>query len=619
MIVDVPEEEGTVRLAATKSSDPTSNPDLLWLHEALMSWTGWSLCAPLPGKTIQHHRDDDEEKDHHDEVAEPEAEVPPGLRLATAFNVVPGSLPRLRYGRSYWIRARAVDLAGNSLAPNPKDFGPESPRPTRARIFRYDPIAAPAIALVKQKDGTIETPAEGESMERMAIRSFNDTPPQNTIPATQHTRRGAVPSRTTQRDAEQHGILDRTAVVDPGFFAMLAAKDNSLPQESIETKGPLAETDAVETAFAVWPDGDPLPYLPDPLAVTVAARHLRPSGLPAGQDHRDPALPGGAKWPDAAPFKIELYEKPGDPPHFDAGTRTLFVPLPKAERARLRLSVKPTKDARSLLGVWSWLTAAQKAALDQMSLNGQHWMLTPWRHVELVHAMQKPLVSPDIVKHSMSRGLRSTFALPNFIAKCSITSTSHLDLLADWNEPIEDTASPNAGANRERNDRAVSGEDHRAGRLCGTARLRAGRRGASAPAASSTTSSRRRSTSSTTRATAASSTGSTRRRSSASSCRRSILTELVGTDRVPTDKHIKVVGIDAADVGAELGAAAGARGALRRADVRLGATANGPGQAHELAARRRPARLPRSSVERHRLRRDARGGAPAGELRRRSR
>jgi hypothetical protein len=122
VIVDVPEEEGTVRLAATKSSDKTSNPDLLWLHEAFVSWSGWSLSAPVPGKTIQHHRDDDKEKDHHDQVAEPEAEVPPGLRLATAFKVLPGSLPRLRYGRKYWIRARVVDLAGNSLPPNPNVF-----------------------------------------------------------------------------------------------------------------------------------------------------------------------------------------------------------------------------------------------------------------------------------------------------------------------------------------------------------------------------------------------------------------------------------------------------------------------------------------------------------------
>ena len=36
-------EEGTLRLGATKSSDPTSNEKLVYLHEAIMSWTGWSL------------------------------------------------------------------------------------------------------------------------------------------------------------------------------------------------------------------------------------------------------------------------------------------------------------------------------------------------------------------------------------------------------------------------------------------------------------------------------------------------------------------------------------------------------------------------------------------------
>ena len=105
MLVNVLQEEGTVKLAATASPDPTSNPNLLWLHEAVLSWTGWSLCAPQPGKTIHHHRDADPKKDHIDEVADAEAKVPPGLKLRTEFKAVKGSLPRLRYGRNYWIRA----------------------------------------------------------------------------------------------------------------------------------------------------------------------------------------------------------------------------------------------------------------------------------------------------------------------------------------------------------------------------------------------------------------------------------------------------------------------------------------------------------------------------------
>jgi hypothetical protein len=456
LIVDVPEEEGTVRLAATKSPDPASNPNLIWLHEAVVSWTGWSLCAPLPGKTIHHHRDTDPDKDHHDEVGEPEAEVPPGLRLKTAFGVLPGSLPRLRYGRKYWIRARVVDLAGNSLPASPKDFGPEAPDRNARAYLRYDPISAPAIALLKLTPATVEAPAEGESMERMVVRTFNDTPAQNTIPATQRARRAAVPSRTTHREAEQHGMLDQGGVVSPGFFAMLAAKDNSLQEQKIPTAGPLAETPPVETGFAVWLEGDALPYLPEPLAVTVAARIFDHPDFGADKIIPIPLYPGGAKWPDAAPFKIELYEKPGDTPQFDEASRTLFIPLPKAARARLRLSVMPTKEARELLGVWNWLTAEQRVSLEKMSLEGQHWMLTPWRHIELVHATQKPLVAPDIVKHTVTRWPAKTFALPNFVVKCGISSTSHLDLLAVWNEPTEDVNDGAAGANRERNDRAFA-------------------------------------------------------------------------------------------------------------------------------------------------------------------
>ena len=41
------------------------------------------------------------------------------------------------------------------------------------------------------------------------MRSFNDTPAMNTMPATQRAPRFAVPPRTTQREAEQHGMLDR--------------------------------------------------------------------------------------------------------------------------------------------------------------------------------------------------------------------------------------------------------------------------------------------------------------------------------------------------------------------------------------------------------------------------
>jgi hypothetical protein len=467
LAVSVAEEEGCVRLAATKAADTdpndpagdANNPNgkIIWLHEAVVSWTGWSLCAPPPGKTIGHLRADDPALDHTDPVVDPEPEVPPGLHLRTAYRAVPGSLPRLRYGRRYWLRARAVDLAGNSLEFQEKDFGPEKARQRARPYLRFDPISAPALALYKPTaHAATEAPFEGESMDRLAVRTFNADPTLNNVPSAQRARRFAVPSRTSAREAELHGMLDRNGAVDAAFFAMLAAQDNSLAEEKIPSSGPLDEGTPVEVGYAVMAEGEELPYLPEPLAVTVAARFFNHPNFPPDKLIPIPLYDEG-EWPTAAPFKIELYEEPGKKPHFNENTRTLLVPLPKAERATLRLSVKPTQEALELLGVWNWLTAAQKAKLLAMALDGQHWMLTPWRHVELVHAVQKPLIKPDVHKHKqpVDRGFGDTYALPNFIVHCHIKSTDRLDLLAKWNEPADDLTQ-SAGENRARDDHAFT-------------------------------------------------------------------------------------------------------------------------------------------------------------------
>ena len=47
--------------------------------------------------------------------------------MKSVFTPKPGSLPRLRYGRSYRVRARMADLATNSLAPNEADRFFETP------------------------------------------------------------------------------------------------------------------------------------------------------------------------------------------------------------------------------------------------------------------------------------------------------------------------------------------------------------------------------------------------------------------------------------------------------------------------------------------------------------
>src|SRR5205807_2379388 len=143
------------------------------------------------------------------------------------------------------------------------------------------------IALVKREDDTTERPAEGESMERIAIRSRNDMPADNAVPTTQTARRFAVPPQVSARDAEYHGMLDAGGKVDPASFDMLANQKDldasdpgaALIEERVPLAGPLSPA-AEKTAFAVYRDGRALTYLPDPLAEVVAVRLFGHPGIP---------------------------------------------------------------------------------------------------------------------------------------------------------------------------------------------------------------------------------------------------------------------------------------------------------------------------------------------------
>ena len=78
----------------------------LHVHDALFGWSGWSLAAPRPGPRVRN----DKGVEH---VESTTADPNPVTPVHTG-RVAPGTLPRLRYGRSYAFRAWSVDLAGNS-------------------------------------------------------------------------------------------------------------------------------------------------------------------------------------------------------------------------------------------------------------------------------------------------------------------------------------------------------------------------------------------------------------------------------------------------------------------------------------------------------------------------
>lgn len=435
-VLTTADEEGVIRLAATQSTDG-ENPDVMKIHEGLFVWRGWSLCAPLPMPALGID----------DDVAEPDNAAPEGLPLETDFAVRGGSLPSLRFGRTYQMRVRLVDLAGNSAPFDPLMKAPDEVLSEKQAYLRYEPVEAPALTLV---DVPAEWPGDGESMGQMAIRTFND-PFDSPVAATPaQVRRHVLAPRVTHNFAELNGALDTPdGRVDPSLFALLGARDVAPPVTQLSTQAwrPAGQPPAhpIRTPYAVAPEDYSLTYLPDPLAQGVAIRVFGLEHVDSKFVFRINLYPEGVRWPDATPFRIALVEGDGQPEP-DEAHRIFRVPLARGERCRLRISSMVNSNRElDLFAVWRLIESrnlpdAELRELRSRARRGQHWMLTPWRNIDLVHAVQKPLVMPVVEGFplgsppSAGRSLGRTPARVGFATPLHAKSTARVDLNGRWQE-----------------------------------------------------------------------------------------------------------------------------------------------------------------------------------------
>jgi hypothetical protein len=123
-------DEGFVQTTtASETSGVTDSP--IHVHEGMFSWGGWSLSAPRPGKRIRHATQAELalNPDEDEIVENVEVDPDPVTPIVFRSDATQGTLPRLRYGRSYAFRVWAVDLAGNS---RPHDLG--VPPPVSRRV-----------------------------------------------------------------------------------------------------------------------------------------------------------------------------------------------------------------------------------------------------------------------------------------------------------------------------------------------------------------------------------------------------------------------------------------------------------------------------------------------------
>ena len=405
------QDEGWASMAVTEQ--PGGSGDL-YLHESMARWKGWSLCVEPVGKPTADRASD--------------GGTPFGLD--SQFLPVPGSLPTLRFGKIYQLRARAADLVGAGVSLK----SDESKFVSRPFFYaRFEPVPSPFLVL--------RTPGgKGETPETLVVRSFNDAPAKDTVASGQAAERHAAPPRASAEMCETHGVLD-----DPSgkprkdLYALLVDRH--------EARADLLDRPGRVVAEAEWE----LPYLPDPLATGLVI-HGVPTAAPGGRESLTIEYGNARDWPKPKPIRIRLIEGTRGY-RYDTATRVLEIKLPKGDKINLKAATLLTRENLELLQVWRWLAErlTQDPKLSQnlnayliRALAGRLWMLTPQKELTIVHAVQQPLKLPTITQIAAFRDVQNAPNLARFEALIGIhgKSTATVDVTGAWEERRDDPSDP---------------------------------------------------------------------------------------------------------------------------------------------------------------------------------
>jgi hypothetical protein len=481
-------DEGYVSGASTTTKPPQELPPGAtqdhYLHESVVKWTGWSLIAPRPGRRIRPYPDSTTPGAERDKVGLIQEERvdeqtaadthTDGSPITRSVRAAPGSLPRLRFGHDYRLRARLVDLAGNSLTFDDRSIGKLEEASEPISYLRYEPLDAPVLAL---RDRV----SEGESLERMVLRSnyaqtavdyLTGPPYPANVPTdsgfayTAQNQRHFVPPKTSQLLAEQHGAFEQAfgpgatpAEIADAYQLITSLEAGSLYDGGASVRVVTPPTDGAvprspERDLAVKPPegfrllpGEYLihteaslttPYLPDPLAAAVALRGVPGVFAEAVIDAADGVrsvripnteeyvliVPLAGAWPRLQGFRLVVVEYP-DEAGFDGCMPGADLPplLPKWQGGAQRvLTVFLRKGEIAHVRYASALRprfadhlaipqlAATPAKVAIQSVLGAHWMITPDRPLALVHATQQPVCAPLFERLTIIRPSGQTWA-----------------------------------------------------------------------------------------------------------------------------------------------------------------------------------------------------------------
>jgi hypothetical protein len=393
--------------APPRSQGDPSNPSQqqLNLSEIILRWNGWSNAAPRPGAPIQDDGTTNPPSGSQDG---------PFSQLTITANVTPGSLPELRYGHRYAVRARVVDIAGNAISmgranADGANIGDALNRVSPPLLFgRHEPVGSPDIYNPDPTPLTGGNPVPGEVLKRLVIR---DIDPASSV-------RYFAPNPVAEAFAELHGEFDTsTGPPDPNAYASIIARD-----------GKLFDPTAVLTK--------PVPYMPDPLSRGGVLRII--NGALAGK-FRVFAFQTPSGWPDYKPFGLKLSAGAAQTATVNNSTREVDFTLAKADVVTVLLSSIFAPADLPKMGIYHWVSEAGPVPtpFKDAALAGFCWALTPFTTLQLVYAVRRPLFTPTLLSFSPLRQLGWTYAQLFGDIVYSPKSTNKTDLRGTWGEPVD--------------------------------------------------------------------------------------------------------------------------------------------------------------------------------------
>ncbi|SHF56823.1 hypothetical protein [Streptoalloteichus hindustanus] len=482
---------------------PDANSEL-YVHDSLAHWQGWSLAAPRPGRTITDEGVErlvntaPEEMPQLDVSFRAEPGSLPRLRFGHRYRFRARAVDLAGNGLGL---AEATELF--ELFPLLGLDLPVLPLDEEDFVYRrFEPVLSPVLVprerfvegeslerlVIRSRPGAS---AAEEADELTGL--VRDARPEAAAHYSATAERHVVPPKTAQLTAETHGMFDASfgSGGDPRQTYRIARKekgrltDTAVVDVTSGELAPVADPAAIQTIpTASTGEGyvvhrEPrleLPYLPDPLARGAALFGLpgvpedRPSGVldQAGRltfvasaiPADDIAALGGSvvrigfgeQWPNRLPFRLVLAEPPADqvgdaPPAWDPQARVLTVFLAPAQQRAFRLSSFLAVKDLDQLGQWRWLLETDPdhqvpPGTLEVALAGGSWQLTPSRVISLVHAVEQPLLTPELQDIGVTRFPDLTACFVGAQVPVDGDSTVKVDVFASWLEAVDPPGAP---------------------------------------------------------------------------------------------------------------------------------------------------------------------------------